>query len=304
MLSFLPTLDNAQSEEALRQNHEAWGGGEPPARYIAAEEALRQSAHGIVTRAGLFQGGALVSSLERFSLVLSLRGEARAAVGFGSVYTPPSHRGSGLGTQLLRATLDHERAHGTELALLFSDIAPAFYERLGFLPYPAESFSCAPDTLPAPGALDTTPAAPGDLPRLLSWRATAMESAGVHCRSDPARWDFFHRKNHSPPPLLLHEDGHALGYLCAAPDPPGRLWVEELAAPGVPWPRIAATLRLLAAHTRCTSVAGWRLPAPLHAELPYTPRARSIPMLCDLTTRLSLPSLPPLTPHFWPSDHF
>lgn len=55
------------------------------------------------------------------------------AVGLGSIATPPELRGRGHASRLISEFLRvREATHGTEVFFLFSDIAPAFYERFGF----------------------------------------------------------------------------------------------------------------------------------------------------------------------------
>lgn len=55
-----------------------------------------------------------------------------------NVYVAPSARSGGLGTRLLRATIDAAREEGLEMLLLWpSDRAVPFYRRLGFEPVDA-----------------------------------------------------------------------------------------------------------------------------------------------------------------------
>jgi hypothetical protein len=57
-------------------------------------------------------------------------------------------RGRGYATAFLGALLDAERAAGTDLVYLFSDIHPAFYERLGFVRLPSRAIVLRAATLP------------------------------------------------------------------------------------------------------------------------------------------------------------
>src|SRR3990170_726969 len=60
----------------------------------------------------------------------------RRALGIGAVFTPPAHRGRGCARELLMRMLDTAVTEGQEFAMLFAEIAPAFYERLDFVPMP------------------------------------------------------------------------------------------------------------------------------------------------------------------------
>ena len=58
--------------------------------------------------------------------------------GIGAVFTPPLQRGHGYASQLVERLLEMERHDGALLAGLFSEIDPAFYQRLGFTTVPLE----------------------------------------------------------------------------------------------------------------------------------------------------------------------
>jgi hypothetical protein len=58
--------------------------------------------------------------------------------GIGAVFTPPDHRGRGYARALIEAVLEHESRDGVVLAGLFSEIGPAFYQRLGFSVVPLD----------------------------------------------------------------------------------------------------------------------------------------------------------------------
>lgn len=98
---------------------------------------------------GLYVDGLLVASCKRYERVLRCGERDYAAAGIGAVFTPDALRGRGYATALLGAFLDAERAAGTDLAYLFSDIRPAFYERLGFVALPSRTITLRADTLPS-----------------------------------------------------------------------------------------------------------------------------------------------------------
>ncbi|MCX6889122.1 MAG: GNAT family N-acetyltransferase [Verrucomicrobia bacterium] len=60
-------------------------------------------------------------------------------IGFASVATSPEYRGKGYGSLLLRAVMELHRFAQPDLRfVLFSEIKPAIYERLGFFVLPPE----------------------------------------------------------------------------------------------------------------------------------------------------------------------
>ena len=75
-------------------------------------------------------------SAKRYDLSLRLDGRIRRVLGIGAVFTPPAHRGRGCARELITRMLDTAVTEGQEFAMLFSEIAPAFYERLDFVPMP------------------------------------------------------------------------------------------------------------------------------------------------------------------------
>jgi GNAT superfamily N-acetyltransferase len=82
--------------------------------------------------------GQIVSSLDALDITLGAldhRGDWREVPGvlIASVITPPEHRGHGYASSLLHQFFQRPE---TANAVLYSDIAPAFYERFGFHAFP------------------------------------------------------------------------------------------------------------------------------------------------------------------------
>jgi predicted N-acetyltransferase YhbS len=76
--------------------------------------------------------GAIAGYLRIFDRRMWLRGARLRAAGIGSVGTHPDYRHRGLATALLRDTLAILRREGYHLSFLGSEVAPSFYERLGW----------------------------------------------------------------------------------------------------------------------------------------------------------------------------
>jgi len=88
------------------------------------------SAH--LRRVALVDGGRLLATAKRYSLVGRIDGRPVKILGLGAVFTPIAERGHGHAATLLRRLMDDAAAEGFGLALLFSEIDPRYYERLGF----------------------------------------------------------------------------------------------------------------------------------------------------------------------------
>ena len=106
---------------------DAWGGGSTPDEYLRACRASPKYAAG--TWCVLAENDAPVASL---LLHRDGFGLADGHVGIGSVAAAPARRRRGLASMLVGSVVDDLRRGGTRAAWLFSDIDPAFYERLGF----------------------------------------------------------------------------------------------------------------------------------------------------------------------------
>jgi GNAT superfamily N-acetyltransferase len=83
-------------------------------------------------------GGRLLATAKRYRFGMRLDGRTGWMSGIGAVFTPPTQRGRGYATQLVERLLDMERRDGALLAGLFSEIDPAFYQRLGFASIPID----------------------------------------------------------------------------------------------------------------------------------------------------------------------
>ena len=82
--------------------------------------------------------GALLSSAKRYRFAARLDGRDVQVLGIGAVFTPPGQRGRGHASALIQQLIDKARADGEAIAMLFSEIGTAFYERLGFTPVPLD----------------------------------------------------------------------------------------------------------------------------------------------------------------------
>lgn len=136
--------------DVLPHSAPLWSGGQSFADYAA--EFGAQSASGFGRRRlrtlGLALDGSLVSSCKRYQRELRCGERTFRAAGIGAVFTPEAVRGRGYATAFLGALLDAERAAGTDFVYLFSDIHPAFYERLGFARLPSRALALRADALP------------------------------------------------------------------------------------------------------------------------------------------------------------
>lgn len=112
----------------LRDGYAAWPKGRTFDQYSIDNK--KEDANG--TRYVLQDGDDIVSSLILLRLPAA---EPVRRWGIGSVVTPPEHRGKGYASILLENCLRLAEPE-TDIVLLYSDIDPAFYARIGFRALP------------------------------------------------------------------------------------------------------------------------------------------------------------------------
>jgi GNAT superfamily N-acetyltransferase len=136
--------------DVLPHSAEIWSGDLSFADYAAEFGALSASGFGRrrFRTLGLSDDGEIVASCKRYQRELRCGERTFRAAAVGAVFTPKALRGRGYATALLGALLDAERAAGTDFIFLFSDIHPAFYQRLGFVALPSRAIVLRADTLP------------------------------------------------------------------------------------------------------------------------------------------------------------
>jgi GNAT superfamily N-acetyltransferase len=139
------------ARDVLPQSSSIWGQGRSLEEYVGDFVAVAGSGYGKrrFRTLGVRVDGAIAVSCKRYERTLRCGDRALRAVGIGAVFTPAELRGRGYASAMIGALLDAERAAGTDLAYLFSDIHPVFYERLGFIALPSRSISLRADMLPA-----------------------------------------------------------------------------------------------------------------------------------------------------------
>ncbi len=127
-----------------------WADGRSYDEYVDDFRAVSETGFGRrrFRTLGFVVDGTVVTSCKRYQRELRCGDRSFRAAGIGAVFTPEAHRSRGYATAFLGAMLDAERAAGTDLVYLFSDIHPVFYERLGFVRLPSRAIALRADTLP------------------------------------------------------------------------------------------------------------------------------------------------------------
>jgi GNAT superfamily N-acetyltransferase len=186
----LVTAEGALLEQILDDTFTIWNEGLTRAAYSrwnAAQLRTRWGQAHLQRFALVDEQGMLLSTAKRYRFDARLDGRAIRLCGLGAVFTPVDLRGHGYATVLLEQLLDRERRDGVELAALFSEIGPTFYQRLGFAPVPLDEMTVgvvrkngAPATLVRAGE-------ERDFPAIAAMHETRSTGVRFSLHRDPSR---------------------------------------------------------------------------------------------------------------------
>ena len=139
----------AYARDVLPLTAGLWAGPRDIATYVSQTLAIARSGYGRrhYRTVGLFDGTVTVSSFKRYERVVHDGPRRLHAIGIGAVYTPEEFRGRGYASVMLGLALDRAKADGCDVAYLFSDIQPQFYEPFGFRTLASRELSLRADTL-------------------------------------------------------------------------------------------------------------------------------------------------------------
>jgi predicted N-acetyltransferase YhbS len=133
----MPNLVHAEGpilDRILDDTYNIWHDGlTRPAygRFYAAQLATPWGRANL-RRLALVEGDELLASAKLYAFDAVLDGKPIKVAGIGAVFTQPASRGRGVARDLMERLLERAAADGADLALLFSEIGPDYYARLGF----------------------------------------------------------------------------------------------------------------------------------------------------------------------------
>ena len=123
-------------EQLLAESHEIGSDGLTPQAYGRFNAAQMRTAWGgghLQRLALVDHAGNLLSSAKRYDFTARLDGQDVTVVGIGAVFTPASARRRGNARLIVDAITAAAASEGADLALLFSEIDPAYYREMGFV---------------------------------------------------------------------------------------------------------------------------------------------------------------------------
>lgn len=310
-------------QQILDDTHAIWSDGLSRDSYAKAWSAQLKTPWGRahLDRVALVDGPHVMCSAKRYDLSLRLDGRIRRALGIGAVFTPPAHRGRGSARELIARMLDTAVTEGQEFAMLFSEISPAFYERLDFVPVPLieSTFEVDQKRGGAPAMLVRS-GDERDLPSIVDMSAARSASArlALDRSEDFIRFGITRKRLLSglapigtrTTEFLVVEEGHqAVAYLVSTEEN-GRWMIEECGDRDPAGARLGAMLQvMLARHPseRLPEIKGWwpHGYVPPQMKIVASAPTQEVLMIRPLRDRiLPLPPLAAAEVVYWHADYF
>jgi GNAT superfamily N-acetyltransferase len=321
----LPELVPATGEyldQILRESFPLWNDGLQFDQYVRFWDAQRRTPWGAahLDRVALVEEGAVTSSAKRYDLGARVEGRIRRLLGIGAVFTSPSRRGRGGARRLLETMLEHAVTEGYEYAMLFSEIDPSLYAKLGFAPVPLLEARLEVKRKAGAPAVLLRAGDDRDIPAIAEMTARRAEAArlALDRSEDWIRYGIAKKRLLSglgPPGLreiefLVTEEGHqAVAYLVATVHE-GTWFIEDAGDRDPSGARLGAMLQVMLArtpHLPAPEIRGW-LPhglVPPQVTRVDEQATGGVMMIRPLQDR-TLP-LPPLDAHqvvYWRNDYF
>jgi predicted N-acetyltransferase YhbS len=295
--------DGPVLEQILDASYSLWGEGLTRRGYGQYNAAQLRTAWGQsnLTRLALVENGRFLATAKRYDLAARMGSRRIRVLGIGAVFTPPDLRGRGLARNLIDLMIADAARDGIHTALLFSEIGPDYYARLGFTEIPIETVTLDVKAGPldvARGRRERAPAIPvrsGDdrdiehiaaISRRVSDRFPfTLERSAEFIRFGVTRKRLlagFTRGGSRHVEFLVVEEGsRPAAYVVATVSPFGRTLEEcgDLDPSGARVGAILQTLRI-ASHDRFATLKAWLPPALLPPQLSIVGRepARDVMM--------------------------
>jgi hypothetical protein len=185
----LVAAEGALLERILDLTYPLWHEGltrEAYGRWNAAQMRTAWGSQHLQRLALVDEAGALLSSAKRYRLRAVVDGRTVAICGIGALFTPIERRGRGHAGALVERVVEAERARGAAFAALFTEIDPAFYERLGFRSVPIDEVTVDVARRAGAPAMLVRAGHESDLPALASMHEARSASSRIRLARDPS----------------------------------------------------------------------------------------------------------------------
>jgi predicted acetyltransferase len=278
--------------QAFRNVHDVWPWAPDP-----EEHTRRRLADPRFKNATWYVGtldGRVVTACGCYHVSVRIDGTVERAAAIGAVHTPAEFRGRGFAPRLLAFAENQERAVGKTFSLLYSDIGPTYYERLGYQPCPAKQgwadLSPAPRDLPEPCTLRRIDALEV-IPELSEIYDRAHASRALSIARSSEYWRYLITQRPEDEFYFAERAGKRVGYLRVVNRPHGLL-LRDLAmideTEDVERGLYSAVIGLAVARG-AQRVGGWMPADAVCRELfTITDRVKELTMLKPLVERIHI----------------
>jgi len=282
----------AERTQAFRNFHDVWGRELPIEEHVHARlgNPKYNNAQWYV---GCLQGR-VVTGCGCYAMQLSIDGRIEPAYALGEVHTLAEVRGRGFAPQLLSFVEQDQRAAGRTVSVLYSDIAPSYYERLGYLLCSCPQGWADPRTagLSETGGAGAVPFDPTrELPAMVELYQRSHSGLPLWIARSPSYWQYLIQRNPQDEFYAIEADGRRLGYFRVAVTP-AELKIRDFAlhdSTDAACRALAAAAVALARARGAGRVGGWLPATSVFREcFQFSERSRELTMIKPLAPHLSL----------------
>ena len=234
--------------------------------------------------------GRTVASLGAYPLMFRLGDRLVRGIAIGAVHTRPDFRRRGFAPQLLAEVERREQTRGNELSLLYSDIEPQFYARLGYQPCESWHGSLRAGHAAASGAR-LAPCSPHDEQQALArFYESADGRLAISIARDESYWRFMFQKGADDSFYWVETSGGTrVGYVRLGRRGDAALLRDWGLDDHSRWPELAAALARFRSEHKLSHVEGWLPNTPeIREHFDLEPRTREITMIKPLSAGIDI----------------
>lgn len=297
-------LNKDQIEEVQKDSHYLWGGGlSIEARLSKMMRMIDVYGPNQFHASGIVENGQVAASIKCYGIHLALGELKYHTLGIAAVFTKPDCRGKGYATKIVELACQNASNQGLDAALLFSDIDPEFYKKLGFIEF--ESYDCSIEVarLPKASPLTLRPSIPSDFSQVLSWYNQSWDSTTLHVARSPSQFCMFKERSQSFSEMIFQDGPQDIGYLCLG-EKNNKTILDEMIIPPKYLIPAWATIRQILQSKNTSWIEGWFNPEIQLPETKSAFRKKCIPMVKPLSKNVEISGFELTQAHFSRIDHF
>jgi predicted N-acetyltransferase YhbS len=227
-------------------------------------------------------GERVVASLGCYPMQFSMRGDSAKGIAIGAVHTVSDCRGQGYAAKLLSWVEEYQAGLGAEISLLFSDIDPRYYARLGYTLCPSMEgwVDLHPGRAMPPAGLRLIRFSPEqDLLKLMKIYTDHQRGLPFFISRDEDYWSYLFRKGAGHEFYWVASKDRPEGYVSLS-TAGGRWSLQDWALDESLLPETIAAILESAHQAGARHVGGWMPETrPFRDNFPLEPRTMELTMI-------------------------